>query len=263
MSPLRETVVSVICLTCAFFFADVQLVASAAGWQESSVVSAAEVSHESPVDQSPEALGDLLMVRGNYAAAITAYQHAVPPTAVTWNKLGIAYHHLFALDEAMKDYKLAIALDPHYAGAYNNLGAVYHGKHQFSLAEKAYKRAIKYQPRSAVTYCNLGTAYFAESKYKKGIKAYQEALKIDPEVFNPEQRAKIEEGSSREERMAIAFYLAEVYASSGRKNEALVSLRKALSNGFNDRKRLMEDKELASLRQTPEFQELMDEEQLR
>jgi hypothetical protein len=63
--------------------------------------------------------------------------------------------------------------------------------------------------------------------------------------------------------MAIAFYLAEVYASSGRKNEALVSLRKALSNGFNDRKRLMEDKELASLRQTPEFQELMDEQQPR
>jgi tetratricopeptide (TPR) repeat protein len=214
------------------------------------------------VDVPLETRGDLLMARGKYAAALTAYQQAEPRTAITWNKLGVAYHHLFALDEALKNYKLAIKLDPHYAGAYNNLGAAYHGKGQYAQAEKAYKRALKYEPHASVTYCNLATTYFAESKYKKGAKAYREALQLDPNILNPDRRNQIEETSTREQRMAFAYYLAELYASSGRKDEAIASLRKALSNGFHDRKRLMEDQQLTELRKTAEFHQLMLDAQL-
>jgi tetratricopeptide (TPR) repeat protein len=209
----------------------------------------------------PEARGDLLMARGSYAAAIEAYQQAWPRSARIWNKTGLAYHHLYALDEAMKDYQLALTLDPHFAEAHNNLGAVYHGKHEFALAEKEYKRAIKYQPRSAVSYCNLGTTYFAEYKYKKGIKAYQKAIEFDPQAFN-RSHDQIEEGTAREARVATAYNLAKVYASAGRNEEALVALRKAVSAGFNDRKRLMADKEFASLRETAGFHQLLVEEHL-
>jgi hypothetical protein len=45
---------------------------------------------------SPEAQGDLLMTNGNYVAAIKAYRQSSLPSAATWNKIGIAYHHLFA-----------------------------------------------------------------------------------------------------------------------------------------------------------------------
>ena len=211
-------------------------------------------------DLTNEMRGDLLMNRGSYAAAIEAYQKAWPRSAAIWNKTGLAYHHLFALDEAMKDYQMALTLNPHYAEAYNNLGAVYHGKKEFSLAEKQYKRAIEYQPKAAVSYCNLGTAYFAEHKYKAGIKAYRKAVEIDPQAFNPSQHDKIEEGSSREARVETAYNLAKVYAGSGRKDEALAALRRALLAGFNDRKRLMNDKEFASLRVTPEFHQLLIEE---
>jgi tetratricopeptide (TPR) repeat protein len=220
-----------------------------------------DIPHEALVRVSPEVQGDLLLARGEYAAAISAYKDVEPRTAVTWNKLGIAYHHLFAVDEALKDYKTAIALDPHYSGAYNNLGAVYHSKHDFAQAEKAYKFAIKYDSHAAVAYYNLGTTYFAESKYKKGMKSYQKAMQIDPGVFNPARSNRIEEGSSRAQRMAIAYYLAEVYASSGRNDEAVESLRRAFSHGFDDRKRLMEDKELAALRGTPAFHALLVENQ--
>jgi tetratricopeptide (TPR) repeat protein len=209
----------------------------------------------------PEARGDLLMARGSYAAAIDAYQQAWPRSASIWNKTGLAYHHLYALDEAMKDYQMALTLDHHFSQAYNNLGAVYHGKHEYGLAEREYKRAIKYQPRSAVSYCNLGTTYFAEYKYKKGIKAYQKAIEVDPQAFNP-GHDQIEEGTQREARVATAYNLAKVYASAGRNEDALAALRKAVSAGFNDRKRLMADKEFASLRETAEFHQLMVEEHL-
>lgn len=211
---------------------------------------------------SMEQQGDLLMSRGSYAAAIDAYQKAWPRSAVLWNKTGLAYHHLFALDEAMKDYQLAIMLDPHYAEAYNNLGAVYHGKREFGLAERMYKRSLKYQPHAAVTYCNLGTAYFAESRYKQGVKAYRKAMQVDPEVFHLNQRAQVQAASSREERIAMAYNLAKLYASEGRNDDAMEALRKALLDGFNDRKRLFTDREFALLRETPEFQKMMVEEHL-
>ena len=211
---------------------------------------------------SMEVQGDLLMNHGSYAAAIDAYQKAWPRSAVLWNKTGLAYHHLFALDEAMKDYQLAIMLDPHYAEAYNNLGAIYHGKREFGLAERMYKRSLKYQPRAAVTYCNLGTTYFAESKYKQGVKAYRKAMEVDPQVFHVGQRDQVQAASSREERMAMAYNLAKLYASEGRNDDAIEALQKALSNGFNDRKRLFTDREFALLRATPAFQKLLVEEHL-
>jgi tetratricopeptide (TPR) repeat protein len=210
----------------------------------------------------PEMQGDLLMNRGSYAAAIRAYESVSPRSASVWNKTGIAYHHLFALGEALKDYQMAIHIDPAFAPAYNNLGAIYHARQQFSLAEKAYKNAIKYRPWLAVSYCNLGTTYFAEAKDELGKESYRKALQLDPDVFGPTQVNVIEDGSPRQPRVASAYNLAKVYASAGRNEEALASLHKALAAGFRDRRHLLRDKEFASLRETPEFRQLLVEEHL-
>ena len=45
------------------------------------------------------------MINGNYVAAIEAYRQSSLRSAATWNKIGIAYHHLFALEEARKNYQ--------------------------------------------------------------------------------------------------------------------------------------------------------------
>ena len=207
--------------------------------------------------QPTEIRGDVLLARGSYAEALATFQQVEPRTAVIWNKIGIAYHHLFALDQALSAYQKAVALDPHYSEVFNNMGAVYYGKRDFAAAERAYKRSLKYHPRAASTYSNLGTLYFAEMKYKKGVKAYQQAYQIDAEVFNHARRQTIEEPATREQRMATDFYMAEMYASAGKQDEALACLRKALGAGFNDRKRLKEDRELASVRGLPEFHQMM------
>jgi tetratricopeptide (TPR) repeat protein len=206
---------------------------------------------------SPELQGDILLARGSYAAAIRAYEQAIPRTASNWNKTGMAYHHLYAPEKALQEYKMAVHLDPQYAAAYNNMGAVYHGLGNYAQAEKAYKTAIRYAPQMAVSYCNLGTTYFAESKGKKGAEAYQKALAIDPNVFSPQLLNKIEEGSARQQRMTTAYNLARVYAAAGRKPEAMAALNKAVSAGFKDRKQLLKDKEFATLRDTPEFRQML------
>jgi Tfp pilus assembly protein PilF len=209
-----------------------------------------------------EKKADILMARGEYAAAIKAYQQSDLKSAIVWNNIGMAYHHLFALEEARKAYQQALTLNPRFAPAANNLAAVYYGQHEFRVAEHWYKKALKHTSESAVIYCNLGTAYFAEDKMKKGLKMYQKAFSIDADVFSPNRAAMVEGGGSREQRVAINYYIAQTFASAGKQEQALLYLRKAMDEGFRDRKRLDEDKDFAVLRTTPEFQKLLDQENL-
>jgi tetratricopeptide (TPR) repeat protein len=161
------------------------------------------------------------------------------------------------LEEARKNYQMALALNPRYTDALNNLAAVYHGERKYKKAEKTYKRALKYGPNSAVTYRNLGTTYFGEGNYKEGAKAYQKALELNPNSFVPDQTEVVEEKTSRRQRVAISYCLAKAYAMAGQNEQALIYLRKAMDAGFNDRRLLMEDKEFAQLRTTPEFHQLI------
>jgi tetratricopeptide (TPR) repeat protein len=207
----------------------------------------------------PQIEGDLLMVHRSYAAALEAYQRDPEKSAVLWNKIGVAYHHMFALDQARKYYQMALAMNPKYPDALNNLAAVYHGQHDYRQAERTYKLALKYAPSSAITYCNLGTAYFAQEKYKPGMEAYHKALALNPHIFDPGQAQIVQETSTRRQLVAVNYYLAKTYATQGKMEEALSYLRKALEAGFRDRKQLMKDKEFASLRATPEFHQLMVE----
>ena len=179
-------------------------------------------------------------------------------TAVIWNKIGVAYHHMFALDQARKYYQQALAMNPSYADALNNLAAVYHGQHEYKQAERTYKQALKYSPNAAITYCNLGTAYFADEKYKPGMEAYHKALALKPQHLRSRPDARLcRRPATRRQLVAVNYYLAKTYATAGKMQESLSYLRKALEAGFKDRKQLMKDKEFAALRSTPEFHQLM------
>jgi tetratricopeptide (TPR) repeat protein len=206
---------------------------------------------------SPEMQGDLYMARRQYVAAIGAYQHAQLQKSITWTKIGVAYHHLFAMDEAMKAYQMALRIDSHNADALNNIGAVYHGKHDYRKAAKSYKKALKYKPRSAAIYCNLGTTYFADHKYKDAEKAYGHAFAIDPNAFNHDTNASIDEGSTKEVRIAQNYYLARAFARAGQREQALVYLRKAFNEGFHDSRKLKDEQDFAMLRTTLEFKQLI------
>lgn len=210
----------------------------------------------------PETQGDLLMVRQRYLAAIAAYQRAPKDSPVIWNKLGIAYQHMYALDFAKAQYEKALFLNPKYPEALNNLGTVYYGEKDYKKAEKFYKKAMHLKPNCASFYSNLGTAYFAEHKYKNGLEAYQRAFAIDPNIFITESVERIAENGPMEEQAQLNFELARLYASAGNMEVALKYLRLAFIDGFDDVKKLMAAKEFAALREKPEFRLLLAEEHL-
>jgi tetratricopeptide (TPR) repeat protein len=57
------------------------------------------------------------------------------------NNLGIVCKKIGRYEEAVSQYKKALAIDPDYAGAHYNLGLVYGGKGFFPLAADHFYRA--------------------------------------------------------------------------------------------------------------------------
>src|ERR1039457_2317782 len=209
---------------------------------------------KTPASLSLETRGDIFMARKMYREAIDVFREDKTRNPIVMNKIGIAFHQMQQLDNARKSYEQAIRLKPDYAEAINNLGTVYYARKSFGRAIRYYQRALKYTPNSASIYSNLGTAYFARKKYKEAMETYQMALKLDPNVFESHgSYGVLLEERSVEERAKFHFHLAKLYAQAARNDLALQYLRKALEEGFKEKKKMEEDPDFQAIRDLPEF----------
>jgi tetratricopeptide (TPR) repeat protein len=207
---------------------------------------------------TPEMRGDIFMAEKRFREAAEMYLENSKGSAVMLNKTGIAYHQMLQLNMAEKYYRLALRTDATYSEAVNNLGTVYYAKKSYRRAVNQYKKALRMRPEAASVWSNLGTGYFARKEYQRAAEAWQTALKLDPEVFESRStQGVLLEERSVEERGKFHYYLAQTYAKAGRNDRALQYIRKALEEGFKERKKIEEDPAFASMKNLPEFRELM------
>jgi tetratricopeptide (TPR) repeat protein len=216
---------------------------------------------ETKPEITPELRGDILMAEKHYREAIEAFRQGSPKDPVLWNKSGIAYHQMLQLGNALKSYQQAVRLNKNYVEAINNIGTIYYARKSYRRSITYYQRAIKLAPqeaRSGAIYSNLGTALFSRKQYKEAMEAFQTALSLDPEVFEHRGNYGVMlEERKVEERAKYHYYVAKLYAKSGRTELALQYLRKALEEGLKDRKQLEKDPEFASLRDLQAFKDLL------
>jgi tetratricopeptide (TPR) repeat protein len=174
------------------------------------------------------------------------------------NKTGIAYHQMLQLGIAEKYYRLALKADPKYPEAVNNLGTVYYSRKSYRRAISQYKKALRLNPEAAGVWSNLAMGYFSRSDEVHAQEALQTALKLNPEVFeNRSTQGVLLQERSVAERGKFHYYLAHTYAKAGRIDLALQYIRKALEEGFKEKKKIEEDPAFAQMRELPEFKELM------
>jgi tetratricopeptide (TPR) repeat protein len=207
---------------------------------------------------SPEMRGDIFMAEKRYREAAEMYQEHSKGPAVMLNKTGIAYHQMLQLDLAEKFYRQALRVEPGYAEAVNNLGTVYYAKKSYRRAVNQYKKALRINPQSASVWSNLGMGYFARKDYVRAEDSFQKALMLDPEVFESRntQGVLLQERSVKE-HAKFHYYLAREYAKAGAQDRALQYIRKALEEGYKEKKKIQDDPAFASLKELPEFKELM------
>jgi len=212
----------------------------------------------SPAALTAEQRGDILMARKMYREAIEVFSEGNPKDPVLRNKTGIAYHQLLQFDKAQKCYEQAIKLKSDYHEAINNLGTIHYARKNYRRAISQYKRALKLAPTQASVHSNLGTAYFARNQLELALQEFRTALTLDPEVFEHHSTYGVMlQERSVQDRAKYHYWMATLYASQDRPDLAIQYLRKALEEGFKERKKLTEEPAFASIRELPEFKQLL------
>ncbi len=208
-------------------------------------------------DVTPEEVGDALIVRQRYQAAIAAYMKMVPLSAHVLNKMGIANQLMFNQREAERCYQESLQLNPKNANALNNLGTLYDSMKRFGDAAKMFHKAIDIDPNSALAYKNLGTSLLAQHQYQKGWAAYQKAQALDPAIFRNQSLIRVENPGTVQDRGAMNYFMAKGCARAGMNDCAIDHLRRSLNEGFTNVKKIGADDEFAGLRGIPAFDQLL------
>ncbi len=207
-----------------------------------------------------EEQGDELRTQKRYLDSIDFYKAAIAkqPTALLWNKEGMAYLLLQRPVEATKCFDHAIKADRHAAEGYNNRGYMEFRKEKYSKAIKYYQKALSIHPTDAVFHYNMASAYFAMHKYDRAAQEYRAAYQLDPDIFQRVSRIGVmAQTTSPEDRAAFSFMIARMYAQAGDVDHSLEYLRKALEEGYKHINKVYTDSEFASLREDKRFTELM------
>jgi len=125
--------------------------------------------------------------------------------------LGKVYKDLGRLEEAVLEYKAAITVNPNHADAHINLGVVYQNLGHLKEAIEEYQRALTLKPDDADAQNNLGLIYLEQGKLQEALKAFEEAVKLKPDNTD------------------VLDNLGVVYQKLGYLNEAIHEYRTALT----------------------------------
>jgi tetratricopeptide (TPR) repeat protein len=105
-----------------------------------------------------------------------------PDDATAHSNLGVLLEDQERYDEAEKEYKEAIRIDPDDAVVHYNLGILLKELERYDEAEKEYKEAIRIDPDDATAHVNLGVLLKELERYDEAEKEYKEAIRIDPDL---------------------------------------------------------------------------------
>ena len=154
-------------------------------------------------------LGQALYQKGELEEAIRQYKQALeinPAYKDAQNNLGVALFAKGDLEEAIAQYRKALEINPDDAGSLSNLGLAFLKKGDLDEAITQYRKVLKINPNLAEARSNLGLALFRKGDQEQAIAQYREVLKIRPDdagAYNNLGLALVKEGQLDE---AIAQY---------------------------------------------------------
>jgi Flp pilus assembly protein TadD len=210
-----------------------------------------------------ERRGDTFFARKMYEDAVVEYRNAIAIdryNASTLNRLGLVYHQSQNLAEAERYYREAVKQNPYYLEAMNNIATIDYVRKRYDRALDQYNRALKLRPESPTILINVGACLFAMERVDEGVKAYQHALSIDPKVFeknNSSGFGTLIQTSQRTDAL-VSFKLARVFAMNGDKDRAISYLYKAVEEGFKDLEMIKNEPLFMILADDVRYQQLVD-----
>lgn len=159
-------------------------------------------------------------------ATLERYSRLQPPAIesvaaqpeIAANNRGMEYEKANSLIEAIKQFELAIEINPDHAASYYNLGWSYERIGDFNSAIALYREAAR--RGFAAAWCNLARLHVVEDKkYTLAVEICWEGLKLVKEE-------KVKDDNIV--KAALFTYLAWAWMKQGRNEEALEKLQEAI-----------------------------------
>ncbi|MCB0547695.1 MAG: tetratricopeptide repeat protein [Phaeodactylibacter sp.] len=218
---------------------------------------------------------------GKEAEAENLYREAIrlsPDYPEAWFELANLYDAQELADSAEAYYLKAISLRPAYLEARQNLGIFYYFQGRQEEAEGQFHEAIRLDAGYLPVYVNLGFLYVEQGEWEKAVQLVQEApldtsaqVQIWHEIgFAAFQSERYDEARNAF-NMAVeagpanpwnSYMLCTFHVLLGQESEALIQLEKALEKarraGEDYYEQVSTDEDLAPLRLTEGYKELME-----
>ncbi len=196
-----------------------------------------------------------------------------PTASYAWSSLAEVYFRDLRVDESIHAYEHSLELDPKNKMAIAALGPMYTELGELDKGYAMLTKFLKLQPRDVKGWAYLGINYMQRGEYVEAEKMYKKALAIKPDskkvlillgglALQRRLFGQARSYFSQAERIGAndpetAFRLACVASLSGRSEEALGWLEKALERGYRDFGNLYDNKELSALWNEPRYTMLM------
>ena len=128
-------------------------------------------------------LGIALRSREKLREAADHFRSAVEakPRMGAYNNLGLTYHEMGKLDEAIAAYRQAEEMGPTDANLENNFGNTLYAQERIEDAVVHYRRALEVKPDHVAALNNLGNALKRQGQVDEAIACLGRALEIDPD----------------------------------------------------------------------------------
>ena len=134
------------------------------------------------------ASGNTAYLNGDFTNALNAYQGALKITQSNpdiFCNLGSLYQDMGAIQEAEKNWKIALELNSLHTSAMFNLGMLLQDQKRFTEAIDIYKNLINIEPDYS-TYANLGSAFHQSNQLLEAADAYRKSQSIIRQILENE-----------------------------------------------------------------------------
>ena len=89
------------------------------------------------------------------------------------------------LDEAERDFRAVLQLDPQAGAAYANLGVVYMRRKEVGKALEMLQKAEQLMPQVAGIRLNIGLAYYRQNEFLQAIPPFESVVRDQPDAVQP------------------------------------------------------------------------------
>jgi tetratricopeptide (TPR) repeat protein len=152
--------------------------------------------------------------KSNAAKVVAEIQKTSGDTATVHMKLGILYGKVKFFDEAIEEFRIAIAKDDRLKGAHYSLGASYmmqSGGIGSEKAEAEFRKEIALDPDNSLVYAPLGRIAMSRHKYEEAEADLKHAVALNPQSAG------------------TYLILGQLFRDIGKNPEAIAAFRKAIA----------------------------------